>query len=107
MAADYAFWAAIVVMSGCSLYFSPCIANDRIAMQWGIDGTPTWYAPKFFGLWGLVILALAVRLFIWGAMTFDPERVHGADLGLLLSSVIFVASHLFILIAATRTRASN
>ncbi len=61
MAADYAFWAAIAVMIGCNFYFSPRILTDRIAMQWGFDGKPTWHAPKFVGLWGSVVFALVVR----------------------------------------------
>jgi hypothetical protein len=107
MASDYAFWAAIAVMSGCSLYFGPRIPRDRIAMQWGVDGRPTWHAPKFVGLWGSVILALAVRLFIWGAMTFAPEKVQNANVGLLLFSVIVAGAHLFVLVSATRTDADN
>jgi hypothetical protein len=35
--------------------------GERIAMQWGFDGKPTWHAPKQIGLWSMVALIPAVR----------------------------------------------
>ena len=104
MTADYAFWAAIVVMTACSLLLRSRIRVERIAMQWDFDGNPTWFAPKLLGLWALVALALAVRLLIWAAMTYMPATVHNAEIGLLLFSLIVAAAHLFILSRATRAR---
>jgi hypothetical protein len=102
MMADYAFWPAIALMAGCSLYFGPRIKSGRIAMQWGFDGKPTWSAPKAIGLWGTVVLALLTRLLIWVAMTYFPQSVHGAEFGLLMASIVFAGSHLFVLLAAVR-----
>jgi hypothetical protein len=102
MTADYAFWPAIVFMAGCSLFFAARIKSDRIAMQWGFDGKPSWSAPKAVGLWGMVVLALLIRLLIWTAMTWFPQLVHGEEFGLLTASIIFAASHLFVLVAAYR-----
>jgi hypothetical protein len=102
MMADYAFWPAIVFMAGCSLFFAPRIKSDRMAMQWGFDGKPTWSAPKAVGLWATVVLALLTRLLIWVAMTCFPQAVHGAEAGLLIASIVFAASHLFVLAAAAR-----
>jgi hypothetical protein len=103
MMADYAFWPAIAVMAAASLYLGPRIKSDRIAMQWGFDGKPTWSAPKAIGLWATVAIALFARLLIWAAMTWFPQTVHGAESGLLFASIIFAASHLFVLVAAVRT----
>jgi hypothetical protein len=50
LAADYVFGASVAFVIGCSLYFRPRIRSDRIAMQWGLDGKPTWYAPKWLAL---------------------------------------------------------
>jgi hypothetical protein len=61
LAADYVFAAAVAFVIGCSLYFGPRIGRDRIAMQWGVDGKPTWYARKWLALWGTVPFMLAVR----------------------------------------------
>jgi hypothetical protein len=89
-------------MIGCNLYGEPRIARERIAMQWGLDGQPTWDAPKRIVLWGMVVFMLMVRLIIWTATTFAPEEVHGADLGLILASVIIAASHIFIVLNAIK-----
>jgi hypothetical protein len=82
LAADYVFCAAILIVIGCNLYFGPKIKGERIAMQWGVDGKPTWTAPKQIGLWWMVPFMLAVRLFIWAASTYVPARVHGGDAGI-------------------------
>ena len=100
--ADYVFWAAIVFIVGANLYYGPYIKTDRVPMQWGLNGKPTWYAPKMVALWGSVAFALAVRLLIWAAMTYAADKVHGAEVGLLLFSIIVVAVHLLILRAAVR-----
>jgi hypothetical protein len=102
MMADYAFWPAIVFMALCSLYCRTRIKSNRMAMQWGFDGKPTWSAPKAVGLWFAVVLALFTRFLIWGAMTYFPQTVHGAESGLFIASIIFVVSHLIVLVAAVR-----
>lgn len=102
MTADYIFGMAIVLMIATSLYLAPRFARDRIAMQWGLDGRPTWSAPKPMGLWGLIVFALVIRAVIWAAMTWTPHLVHGADLGLMLVSITFVISHLFVLLRAAK-----
>jgi apolipoprotein N-acyltransferase len=100
--ADLVFWPSVAFMIGCSLYFSPRIGSHQMAMQWGLDGRPTWHAPKIIGLWAMVGFALAVRSFIWIASTYIPEKVHGVEAGLLIASIVIAASHLFMLGKAAR-----
>jgi hypothetical protein len=95
--ADYVFVAAVALVVGCNLYFGPRIKRERIAMQWGLDGKPTWYAPKQVALWGMVLFMLAVRLFIWLASTYAPQTVHGVEPGIVGFSVITAAVQLFVL----------
>jgi apolipoprotein N-acyltransferase len=95
--ADFVFWPSVAFMATCNLYFGRRIGGDRIAMQWGLDGRPTWYASKAIGLWGVVGIALAVRLLIWIASTYIPTKVHGVEAGLLIASVVIAASHAFVL----------
>jgi hypothetical protein len=97
LAADYAFAAALVVIVGCNLYFSPRIAGDKVAMQWGLDGKPTWYAPKWLAMWGAIAFMLVVRLFIWASMTYTPQYVHGAELGVLIFSMVMVVTQIYVL----------
>jgi hypothetical protein len=102
MMADYAFWPAIVFMALCSLYFRTRIKSSHMAMQWGFNAKPTWSAPKAVGLWFAVVFALLLRFVIWGAMTYFPQTVHGAESGLLIASIILVVTHLIVLVGAVR-----
>jgi len=95
--ADYVFAAAVALVIGCNLYFGPRIKRERVAMQWGLDGKPTWYAPKQMALWGMVLFMLAVRLFIWLAVAYAPQTVHGLQPGIVGFSVITVAVQIFVL----------
>ncbi|MDQ8729445.1 DUF1648 domain-containing protein [Bradyrhizobium sp. LHD-71] len=104
LAADLVFWPAVAFVAACSLHYAPRIRSERIAMQWGLDGKPTWYAPKSIGLWGTVVLMLAVRLAIWAATIYVPERVDSPEIGLPLFAIIIAAAHFWILRSAARAR---
>jgi hypothetical protein len=106
MAADGIFLAALAVMTGCTLYFAPRIGRERIAMQWGFDGRPTWSMPKPVGLWALIAFAVAVRLFIAVLLKVAPDRVHGEEPGLSLFSIIVAVCHAAILFAAAKPKRS-
>jgi hypothetical protein len=101
-AADYVFGAAVALVIGCNLYYGPRIHAERVAMQWGMDRKPTWYAPKWLALWGTVPFMLAIRLFIWLAPTYTPQIVHGVEPGIMGFSVIVAAAHIFVLKMAER-----
>ncbi|PWE78689.1 hypothetical protein XF30_19985 [Bradyrhizobium sp. SUTN9-2] len=98
--ADYVFGFAIAVVIGANLYLGPRIASERVAMQWGPSGEPAWYAPKWLAMWGMIAFMAAVRLFIWLASTYAPQHVHGAELGIVIFSLIAAGSHLFVLMKA-------
>jgi hypothetical protein len=102
--ADYVFAAALAFVAGCNLYFGPRISSDHVAMQWGLDGRPNWYAPKWLALcWGLALL-LAGRVFIWLAATYAPQHVHGVQVGIVIMSVTVAAAHVFTLKTAAAAR---
>jgi hypothetical protein len=102
LTADIVFVAALIVMAGCNLYFAPRINADRIAMQWSFGGSQTWHAPKLMGMWGPLAFAVFVRSVIWAAQTYAPDKVHGADIGLILFSAIILAVHIVTLKIAAR-----
>jgi hypothetical protein len=103
LAADYVFWLALALLIAANLYCGPRITSARLPMQWGLDGKPTWHAPKAVALWGIVALALAVRMLIWVAMSYMPDNVHSPEIGLLLFSIIVVVTHFWMLRAAMRS----
>ena len=101
LTADIAFAAALLVMIGCNLYFAPRI-GERVVMQWSLRGAPTWHAPKLAALWGPVAFAVLIRLVIYLAMTYTPDKVHGPEIGVLVVSVVAAAAHFVTLHAAAR-----
>lgn len=102
--ADYVFCLAVLLLTAANLYFGPRITSERLPMQWGFDGKPTWHAPKAVALWWIVAFALALRLFIWAAMTYAPEKVHGPEIGVLLVSIVLPLVHVLMLRAAARAK---
>ena len=102
--ADYVFGFAVALVIALNLYLgSPRIEGERVAMQWGPNGEPTWYAPKWLAMWGMIVFMAIVRLFIWLASTYAPQHVHGAELGIVIFSLIAAGSHLFVLMKARAT----
>ena len=56
-------------MSGIAYMLFP--EGARVPMQWGLDGKPTWTAPKLIGVLFLPILSLLVLSF---ASASDPQK---------------------------------
>lgn len=106
LTADIAFWPIVAFMVGCSLYFRALIKSSRMAMQWGLDGKPTWTMSTALGVWTMVAIALFIRLLIWFGMTFVPDKVHRPEEGLLLSSIILAVIHVRMLRVAARQTTS-
>jgi hypothetical protein len=94
---DVVLVCALVLMAGASAFFSSRITTPRVPMQWGIDGKPTWYAPKAAGLWGLILLAIAVRAGLYAAQVYVPHKVHNLDVGVGGFAVVMALTHLFLL----------
>jgi len=104
---DFVFCLAVAFVVGCNLYFGRRIDSERLAMQWGMDGRPTWYAPKAVALWGTVAFMLAVRLFIWASATYAPEKTHGVEIAVAVFPLVAAAAHFVVLrkaLSANRSR---
>src|ERR1051325_7290389 len=100
--ADYVFGAALAVVIACNLYLGPRIGRARVAMQWGFDGSATWSAPRWLALWLAPLFMLAIRLFLWLAMTYAPQSVHGVEIGIVGFSIFVAAAHIYVLKMAER-----
>ena len=71
--ADFVFGFAVALVIVLNLCLGPRIESARVAMQWGPNGQPTWYAPKWLAIWGMIAFMTIVRLFIWLASTYAPR----------------------------------
>lgn len=104
---DLFFFGSLFVMAAANALLSPRIALQRLPMQWGIDGKPTWYAPRLAGLWGLPMLALAVRAGLYAAQIYVPDRIHNFDLGVGGFGVVMALTQLFLLWRWSRHQAGD
>ncbi|MDA9501534.1 DUF1648 domain-containing protein [Bradyrhizobium sp. CCBAU 11357] len=102
--ADYVFGIAVALVVASNFYLGRRIERERVAMQWGPSGEPTWYAPKWLAMWGMPAFMVAVRLLIWLASTYAPQSVHSVELGIVIFSVIAAGSHVFVLMKARAVR---
>jgi len=74
--------------------------RDRLPMQWGLDGRPTWYAPRLVALFfapALATLCLAIPLTLLALLPADiPQADDGRRTLLLIVAVMgftWIAAH--------------
>lgn len=74
--------------------------HDRLPMQWGLDGRPTWRAPRAIALFFTPVLAavsLAIPLALFAAVPAGSARQGESDAALLTVSLgmalAYVAAH--------------
>ncbi len=99
---DIVFGIALIVMAAVSVHFAGSIKAPMLPMQWGLNGKPTWYAPRLLALWFSFGLAVLVRLLIFFLQEYNPDKLSSASLGLILFSVIITIAHIAHMAAAAR-----
>lgn len=71
-----AFALTLALISAINLFWGVPIDAAKVPMPWGLDGNPTWYAPKAIGLWfPLVFAALIGSILIRRARHAAPPPV--------------------------------
>jgi hypothetical protein len=96
------FGLALIVIAAASIYFSGRISAPALPMQWSIGGEPTWLAPRLVAIWFSFALAVLVRLLILVMETYNPQKLHGVSVGLIVFSVIITVVHIAHMTAAER-----
>jgi hypothetical protein len=71
-------------------------------MQWGFDGQPTWYAPKWVALYAPILVTMfGVPLFLTGFdFAFPPPMAQRSAIGLIVFGAVMGTTYgvyLFIL----------
>lgn len=97
------FILAVLVIAAASIHFGGHIATAKVPMQWGIDGNPTWYAPRTIGLWSMMGFTLAIGGGLLAMMRFvESEKVTGLSYGLILLSVTMAVTQIWHLNAVSK-----
>lgn len=89
-------------MAAVSIHFAGRTKTPMLPMQWGLNGEPTWFAPRLVALWFSFGLAVLVRLLILFMEAYNPNELHRVSLGLILFSVIITVVHIVHMGAAAR-----
>ncbi len=97
---------AVIVMLAMSLLAARRIpAGTRVPMQWGLDGKPTWFAPRIVGLLVIPVVATLLNVaFVAADYQGESQYVHPAPNGLKLCIAIgLLAMHAVYLRAISRS----
>jgi Protein of unknown function (DUF1648) len=88
----FTYCAAVAAMLAAVTYFGKRITAQKIPMQWGFNGQPTWYAPKLVGLWTPICLTtIGGPLFL--VAIDSPSRAEHAAFGLIVFSLIMAIAY--------------
>lgn len=82
----------LVFIAGCAIYYGRQITSQKIPMQWGSNGTPTWFAPRLVGLWfsfGFTTIVSAVLLIL---ALYHPQKLTG----LIVAMVIVTGTNMWL-----------
>lgn len=90
------FVLTIAVMSVISaVVLSKLPPGSKIPMQWDLSGRPTWYAPKYVGVWFSPMLAVLII----GVTNYAASTVQTVKPGIFvimsLSFIVFHAIHMW------------
>lgn len=97
------FILAVLVIAAASVHFGGRVATARVPMQWGIDGKPTWYAPRTIGLWSMLGFTLVIGGGLIAMMRFaESEKVTSLSYGLIVLSVTMAATQIWHLNAVSK-----
>lgn len=82
------FAAALIANTALAIYFGERISASRIPMQWGVDGNPTWYAPRSVGLWwGLLFVFVVDSALFIGARFVEKSETPPFCYSVMIVSV--------------------
>lgn len=92
MATLIALAVGLAFIAGCAIRYGREITAPRIPMQWGINGRPTWFAPRLVGLWfgfGFTAILSAGLLVL---AHFQPQKL----MGLIAAGAIVIGTNMWI-----------
>jgi len=59
------------------IFLGLAVYNDlpeNVAMQWGFDGSPNWFAPKEIAIFAMPIIFAVLNIFVLTILYSDPKR---------------------------------
>lgn len=91
-AALIALALGLAFIAGCAVYYGRQISSRRIPMQWGPDGEPTWFVPRFIGLWSSFGVTAALSAFLLGLACHEPQKLTA----LIVATVSVIGTNMWV-----------
>jgi len=82
----------LAFIAGCAIYYGRQITSRRIPMQWGTDGRPAWFAPRFIGLWFSFGVTAAFSAFLLALALHDPQKLTA----LIVATVSVIGTNMWV-----------
>lgn len=83
---------SLAFIAGCAIHYGREITALRIPMQWGVDGKPTWLAPRLIGIWFSFVFTAAVATFLLTLAHYQPQALTG----LIGAMAIVIATNMWV-----------
>jgi hypothetical protein len=92
IAALIALAVSLSFVAGCAIRYGREITAPRIPMQWGIDGKPTWFAPRLVGIWFSFAFTAVVTIFLLTLAHYQPRALTS----LIGAMAIVIATNMWV-----------
>jgi hypothetical protein len=92
MAALIALTVGLAFIAGCAIRYGREITAPRIPMQWGVNGRPTWFAPRLVGLWFSFGFTAIVSAGLLALAHYQPQKL----MSLIVAMAIVVGTNMWV-----------
>ena len=65
----------LAFIAGCAIHYGRQITALRVPMQWGLNGAPTWFAPRVVGIWFAFGFTTIVSAGLLIAAQYEPQKL--------------------------------
>ncbi len=74
----------LAFIAGCAIHYGRQITSRRVPMQWGLNGAPTWFAPRVVGIWFAFGFTALVSAGLLIAAQYEPQKLAGLIFALVI-----------------------
>jgi len=88
----FILFASLIISAAISLYYNSILSIDTFPMQWDLNGEPTWYAPRLYGLWAFPVIQILICSFLALPVLFMNGQQQTNANGLMLCIFVILSA---------------